>query len=205
MGLTEEEADDYAKQTSITIIAAMVLHPKVQKKAQEELDSVFGNERVPTLEDRARLGYVDRIVQETLRWGPVGPLALPHTCFQDDTYKGYRIPKGAIVAMTHDETVYKNADVFDPDRYLDPSTPLTPGFRWGRRHCPGTHFAEASLFITIASVLTKFDIGVAQDENGKDIIPSRKMNNSSLLTPQNFIFKLTPRSTRHEELIRSGL
>ncbi|CAE6508355.1 unnamed protein product [Rhizoctonia solani] len=95
--------------------------------------------------------------------------------------------------MTRDETVYKNADVFDPDRFLDPSTPLTPGFGWGRRRCPGTHFAEASLFIIIASVLTTFDIGVAQDENGKDIIPSRKM--SSLLTPQNFIFKLTPRST----------
>ncbi|EUC65113.1 cytochrome P450 family protein, partial [Rhizoctonia solani AG-3 Rhs1AP] len=225
MGLTEDEADDYVKQISITIIAggadsavsqllmfllAMVLHPKVQKKAQEELDSVIGNDRLPTHEDRARLEYVDRMVQETLRWGPVGPLALPHTCFQDDTYKGYRIPKGAIIfgnvwAMTRDETVYKNPEVFDPDRFLDPTTPLSPGFGWGRRRCPGTHFAEASLFIIIASMLMTFDIGVAQDENGKDVPPNGKMNNSSLLTPQNFLFKLTPRSKRHEELIRHNL
>ncbi|KAL5635231.1 hypothetical protein ACGC1H_003057 [Rhizoctonia solani] len=201
MGLTEEEADDYAKQISITIIAggvdstvsqllmfllAMVLHPDVQKKAQEELDTMIGTGRLPTHEDRTRLGYVDRMVQETLRWGPVGPLALPHTCFQDDTYKGYRIPKGAIVfgnvwAMTHDETVYKNPEVFDPDRFLDPNIPLSPGFGWGRRRCPGTHFAEASLFIIIASMLMTFDIGVAQDENGKDVPPSGKMKNSSLL------------------------
>ncbi|KAG8727459.1 hypothetical protein FRC11_013136, partial [Ceratobasidium sp. 423] len=76
---------------------AMVLYPEVQKKAQEELDSVVGNTRLPTFEDRPRLGYIERVIQETLRWRPVTALAVPHTCFKDDTYKGYRIPKGAIV------------------------------------------------------------------------------------------------------------
>ncbi|CUA71441.1 O-methylsterigmatocystin oxidoreductase [Rhizoctonia solani] len=225
LGLTEAEADDYAKQISITILAggadttvgqllmfllAMVLHPEVQKKAQEELDFVIGSDRLPTLEDRTQLGYVERVVQETLRWAPVSPLAIPHTCFQDDTYKGYRIPKGAMVfgnvwAMTRDEMVYKNPEVFDPDRFLDEPTPPSPVFGWGRRRCPGTHFAGASLFITIASMLMSFNIGMAQDEHGKDVIPSGEMNNSTLLTPKNFIFKLTSRSSRHEELIQRDL
>ncbi|CEL56349.1 O-methylsterigmatocystin oxidoreductase OS=Aspergillus parasiticus GN=ordA PE=3 SV=1 [Rhizoctonia solani AG-1 IB] len=161
------------------------------------------------MEDRTRLGCVDRIIEETLRWGPVTPIALPHTCFKDDTYKGYRIPKGALVtgnvwAMTRDETVYKDARSFDPDRYLDPATPPSPVFGWGRRRCPGVHFAQASLFITIASILTAFDIGSAKDEDGKDILPSGKMIDSLVVMPEHFEFKLTPRSAKHEELIKNS-
>ncbi|CAE6492252.1 unnamed protein product [Rhizoctonia solani] len=153
IGLTEDEADDYVAQIAITMFAggtdtsvntlimffmAMVLYPDVQKRAQAEIDSVLGHSRLPKVEDRAQLGYVDRVVQETLRWGPVTPLAVPHTCFKDDTYKGYRIPQGSVVtgnvwAMTRDETVYKDAEVFEPDRYLDPVTPASPVFGWGRR------------------------------------------------------------------------
>ncbi|CUA71446.1 O-methylsterigmatocystin oxidoreductase [Rhizoctonia solani] len=222
LGLTEQEADDYVKQISITLVGAgtdttvstlmmfflaMVLYPEVQKKAQAELDSVIGSTRLPTLEDRARLGYIGMIVQEIFRWAPVTSIGLPHTCFHDDMYKGYHIPKGAIVignvwAMTRDSLVYNDPEVFNPDRYSDPSTPPSPVFGWGRRRCPGVHFAEASVFIAIASILSTFNIGVAQDENGQDIRPSRKLVNSIILSPQPFRLKLSPRSPTHEELIR---
>ncbi|CUA67256.1 O-methylsterigmatocystin oxidoreductase [Rhizoctonia solani] len=222
LGLADEEVDDYVKHILITLVGAgrettvntllmfflaMVLHPEVQKKAQEELDSVIGNTRLPNFEDRPQLVYIERVIQELLRWSPVIPLT-PHTCFQDDSYKGYHIPEGAILvgniwAMTRDETVYKDPEAFDPDRFLEPSTPSAPTFGWGRRRCPGVHFAEASLFISIASILMAFDIGVAQDENGKDILPSGKVTNSLVLAPQPFMFRLSPRSTVHEELIRN--
>ncbi|CAE6484384.1 unnamed protein product [Rhizoctonia solani] len=123
IGLTEDEADDYVSQIAITMFSggtdtvsmtlspfiyltvntlimffmAMVLYPDVQKRAQAEIDSMLGHSRLPKVEDRPRLKYVDRVVQETLRWGPVTPIAVPHTCFKDDIYKSYRIPKGAIV------------------------------------------------------------------------------------------------------------
>ncbi|KAL5633648.1 hypothetical protein ACGC1H_003956 [Rhizoctonia solani] len=225
LGLTEQEADDYVAQIAITMFAggadttvstllmflmAMVLYPEVKKKAQEEIDSVLGASRLPKIEDRDQLGYVDRIVQETLRWVPVTPMAVPHACFQDDTYEGYHIPKGAIVignawAITRDETVYANPEAFNPDRYLDPATPPSPVFGWGRRRCPGVHFAQASLFIAIASILMTFNIETVKDENGKDRLPSGKMTNALVLIPEPFVFKLTPRSESHEELIRQSL
>ncbi|CAE6414843.1 unnamed protein product [Rhizoctonia solani] len=224
LGLTEKEADDDVKQVAITLVGAsiettvntllmfflaMTMYPEVQKKAQQELDAVIGNGRLPTFEDRVRLDYIERIIQETLRWRPVTALAVPHTCYQEDTYKGYRIPKGAIVAgnvwaMTRDETVYKDPEAFDPDRFLDPATPPSPVFGWGRRRCPGSHFAQSSLFITIATILMTFNIGAAQDETGKDIIPSGKLVNSLVLTPEQFKLKLTLRSTKHEDLIRNS-
>ncbi|EUC67016.1 cytochrome P450 family oxidoreductase, partial [Rhizoctonia solani AG-3 Rhs1AP] len=224
LGLTEGEADEYVKQVLIVLVgggtdttvntllmffSAMVLYPKVQKKAQEELDSVIGNTRLPTIEDRNQLKYIEMIMQETLRWAPVTPIAIPHTCFQDDTYKGYYIPKGAILignvwAMTRDPTVYTDPEVFNPDRYSDPSTPPSPLFGWGRRRCPGVHFGEASVFIVIASILMSFNIEVTQDENGKDVLPSGEVVDSIILIPQKFMFKLTPRSPTHMGLIQCG-
>ncbi|CAE6423487.1 unnamed protein product [Rhizoctonia solani] len=225
LGLSEEAADDHVKQILITLVGAgiettvntlmmfflaMVLYPEAQKKAQDELDYVLGGTRLPSFDDRTRLGCVERIVQETLRWAPVAGLALPHTCYQDDTYKGYHIPKGAIImgnvwAITRDETVYKNPEAFDPDRFLNPATPPSPVFGWGRRRCPGIHFAQSSLFITIASILATFNIEVARDKDGKQIPPSGKMINSLILAPEEFMLKLTPRSTKHVELIQQSI
>jgi cytochrome P450 len=52
----------------------MVLFPEVQRKAQQEIDSVIGGDRLPTAEDRPRLPYVEALVAEVLRWQPVLPL-----------------------------------------------------------------------------------------------------------------------------------
>jgi cytochrome P450 len=51
----------------------MALFPDVFKKAQSEIDSVIGNERLPMLSDRINLPYVDALIQEVLRWSPVTP------------------------------------------------------------------------------------------------------------------------------------
>ena len=51
----------------------MLLSPDVQKKAQGELDSVIGRDRLPTFEDRPGLPYVDAVCKEVLRWHPVLP------------------------------------------------------------------------------------------------------------------------------------
>ena len=52
----------------ITIfIAAMLLHPHVQRKAQEEIDRVVGRNRLPDLNDREALPYVQCVVNEVMR------------------------------------------------------------------------------------------------------------------------------------------
>jgi cytochrome P450 len=60
--------------TLMVFILSMVLYPDVQKRAQAEIDSVIGTDRLPTFEDRASLPYVDAILRETLRWQPILPL-----------------------------------------------------------------------------------------------------------------------------------
>ena len=46
----------------------MVLHPDVLKKAQEEVDRVVGTDRLPTLEDRPNLPYIECVLKETYRY-----------------------------------------------------------------------------------------------------------------------------------------
>ena len=56
---------------------AMAAYPEVQKKAQEELDSVIGHSRMPTLADRDSLPYIRATVREALRWRTVAPVGEP--------------------------------------------------------------------------------------------------------------------------------
>lgn len=72
-------------------------HPKIQAKAQAELDAVLGSERLPTIADRPSLPYVHAIVKELGRYYTVNPFGLPHASAEDDEYEGYFIPKGTII------------------------------------------------------------------------------------------------------------
>jgi cytochrome P450 len=51
----------------------MALFPDVLKKAQSEVDTVVGNQRLPIISDRSNLPYVDALMKEVLRWNPVVP------------------------------------------------------------------------------------------------------------------------------------
>jgi hypothetical protein len=59
----------------------MVKYPEVQRKAQEELDSVLGTSRMPTFSDLPKLPYVSAIMKEVLRWHAIAP--------QGNVFSGY--------------------------------------------------------------------------------------------------------------------
>lgn len=75
----------------------MALYPEAQRKAQEEIDRILGPNRLPTLDDRHKLPYIDAMVKETFRWHPVGPMGVPYSVTEDEVYAGYLIPKGALI------------------------------------------------------------------------------------------------------------
>lgn len=75
----------------------MVKHPEVKVKAQQELDTVLGPNRIPTFSDKDSLPYISAIVKECLRWQVLVPFALPHLTIADDVYNGYHIPAGTMV------------------------------------------------------------------------------------------------------------
>ena len=56
----------------------MTMYPEAQRKAQEEIDAVVGTHRLPNIDDRDSLPYIDSLLKEVLRWGPATPLGLLH-------------------------------------------------------------------------------------------------------------------------------
>ena len=75
----------------------MASNPHVQTRAQAELDSVVGTDRLPTMADRSALPYMNALVSEILRSHVVVPTGAPHRVTEDDVYEGYFIPKGSLI------------------------------------------------------------------------------------------------------------
>ena len=81
-------------------VLAMCQSPNVLKKAQEELDRVVGDTRMPTFDDESNLSYVRAIIKELLRWRPVNKFGMFHASTEDDCHNGYFIPKDSIVILS---------------------------------------------------------------------------------------------------------
>lgn len=203
-------AVDTAVITLTSFTLAMILFPRVQHKAQEEIDRVVGTGRLPSFADRERLPYISALVQEPLRWWPIAPMGFPYTADDDVEYNGLHIPKSAYLLpavwwFLHDPKVYADSKSFDPERFLSPRNEPDPGvegFGYRRRICPGRFFADSSLYLNIVQALATFNINKAVDSNGMEIDVDVKPQPGILSYPRKFQFKVTPRSQQHIDLIR---
>lgn len=90
--------------------------------------------------------------------------------------------------MSRDEEMYPNASSFNPDRFVTPNKngeyPRDPAqfiFGFGRRICPGMHFADASLYLMISSILSTFDILLPLDGNGVEYTPKEEYVSSVMV------------------------
>src|SRR5260221_451205 len=120
----------------------MAKNPQVQRKTQEEIDRVVGTSRLPDVNDRPDLPYIEAIYRELLRYEPPLSIGVPHCLVEDDIVDGYYIPKGLSIpisgglgtannvslgsivysniwAMTHDENIYPDPFNFKPERFFD--------------------------------------------------------------------------------------
>ncbi|KAF9596258.1 hypothetical protein IFM89_008421 [Coptis chinensis] len=133
-------------------MAELVRNPRVQEKAQEELDRVIGTDRIMTEADITNLPYLQYVAKEALRLHPPTPLMLPHKASANVQIGGYHIPKGSNVhvnvwAIGRDPVIWKEPLEFRPERFIEEDIDmkghdfrLLP-FGAGRRVCPGTQLA----------------------------------------------------------------
>ncbi|KAJ7740813.1 cytochrome P450 [Mycena metata] len=195
-------AADTTVSALATFVLAMIENPAAQKKAQAELDSIVGVGNLPDFTDEAAMPYVSAIVKEVLRWRNVTPIAIPHYLAIEDEYRGYRIP-------AHSVDMYPDPHSFKPERFLLDGK-LNPAIRdpdaafgFGRRICPGRNMAASSLWITIPSILSTFNIRKATDDNGNVVELSHEYAPGLIACPLPFKCSITPRSTQAVEAIQA--
>ncbi|KAI5479627.1 cytochrome P450, family 2, subfamily U [Pseudohyphozyma bogoriensis] len=194
-GLKDEEAvflagamygagSDTTSDAISTFLLAMVAHPHVLAKAQEELERVVGRARFPDFNDQSELVYCNAVIQETMRWRTVIAGGLAHCTTEDDVYQGYFIPKGSTIIPNHwaihlDPEVYPDPHSFKPERFVKDGkligTPYAAqghhGFGFGRRICPGMHIANRSLYIVFTRLMWAADLCHAVDPATGNVIP----------------------------------
>ncbi|KAJ6477480.1 cytochrome P450 [Mycena vulgaris] len=206
---------DTSRVTLLFFLLAMMENPDIAKRAQHEIDSVVKPGHLPDFEDYDAMPYVTALLKELLRWRPAAPMGVPHFLSVEDVYQGYRIPAGSVVianawAMLHDETVYPEPEVFNPERFLcNGNLDLNirgpdAGFGFGRRECPGQSMAFDTLWIMVASMLAVFDITKPLGADGQPIEPPVGFISDIGMAPLPFKCSITPRSKEAVELIRAA-
>ncbi|RDX75604.1 Cytochrome P450 78A3, partial [Mucuna pruriens] len=188
------------------ILARMVLHPKVQRKVQEELDAVVGvgGSRALTEEDVAATVYLPAVVKEVLRLHPPGPLlSWARLAITDTTIDGYHVPAGTTAmvnmwAIARDSEVWVDPLEFKPERFVGGEAEfsvfgsdlrLAP-FGSGRRTCPGKTLGLTTVTFWVARLLHEFEWLPSDEGNGVDLTEVLRLS-CEMANPLNV--KLRPR------------
>ncbi|EOA35339.1 hypothetical protein CARUB_v10020525mg [Capsella rubella] len=159
-----------ADTTAVVIewaMAEMIKCPTVQQKAQQELDSVVGKQRLMSESDIPKLPYLQCVVKEALRLHPSTPLMLPHKASETVWVGGYKVPKGATVyvnvqAIGRDPANWRNPYEFRPERFLQEETDVKGRdfrvlpFGSGRRMCPAAQLSMNLMTLVMGNLLQCF-------------------------------------------------
>ncbi|XP_073983668.1 cytochrome P450 306a1-like isoform X2 [Rhodnius prolixus] len=147
----------------------LAVKPDIQRKVQEELDSVLKERDVPCLDDMQYLPYTEACLKEAQRIRSVVPLGIPHGTWADTELAGYRIPKGTMLlpvqwAVHMNPDVWKYPEIFQPERFLDENnktnnkhTHFMP-FQIGKRMCLGDELARMLMFLFGAGIIKVFNV-----------------------------------------------
>ncbi|XP_043502779.1 cytochrome P450 4C1-like isoform X2 [Polistes fuscatus] len=154
--------------------------PEVQQRVYEELYQMYGSsdhQNVPiTLQDIKKMKYLERVIKETLRLFPAGPII--GRVLQKDVKvdENVVIPKDCDLMLTiftlhRNDKYWKDPLTFNPDRFLpgnyDPKCFLP--FSAGKRDCIGQTFAMFEMKAIVATILRKFVVQIDNPVIVKDI------------------------------------
>jgi cytochrome P450 len=81
-----------------------------------------------------------------------------------NTFSSLWVASSLLREILHDPAAYPEPDAFKPERFLNSDGSLLDdptvisAFGYGKRICPARHFADATLFIFVASLFSVFNI-----------------------------------------------
>ncbi|MGV9787960.1 cytochrome P450 [Streptomyces sp. NPDC003435] len=144
-------------------------HPEVAARARAEVDRVWGDTPEPGYDQVARLRYLRRVLDESLRLWPTAP-AFAREATQDTVLAGeHPMRRGGwalvLTPMLHrDPEVWgEDAERFDPDRFdakaVRARAPHTfKPFGTGARACVGRQFALHEATLVLGLLLRRYEL-----------------------------------------------
>ncbi len=143
-------------------------HPDIEAKLHQEVDSVLANQ-LPTVQDLARMPYVDMIVREVLRCYPPAWL-VGRQPIEDVLIGPYCIPTGSLILISpylthHTAAYFAEPDRFMPERFEENAPQPYPRhayfpFTDGPRICAGNAFAMMEARLVLALISQRFRLSL---------------------------------------------
>ncbi|AOW93501.1 cytochrome P450 [Rhodococcus sp. WMMA185] len=170
-------------------------HPEVLAKAQAEVDTVWGDE-APTFEQIAKLRYVRRVLDESLRLWPTAPAYGREAKVPTTLVGKYPMNVGdwvlVLIPSLHRDPVWgDDPEAFDPDNFLPERVRARPAhvykpFGTGKRACIGRQFALHEAVLVLGTILHRYQI--VGDPNYR-----LKVSERLTLMPEGFTLQLRRR------------
>ncbi|KAJ6634646.1 Cytochrome P450 4C1 [Pseudolycoriella hygida] len=144
------------------------LHPEIQDKVYNELDSIFhGSDRKVTLSDMSEMKYLERVIKEAMRLYPPVPI-IGRRLSENIQLDEYCIPEGCMIKIDlynlhRDPRFFADPETFDPDRFLPDSMHSRHPFAYlpfsaGPRNCIGQKFAAYEQKAVVSTILRHFTV-----------------------------------------------
>lgn len=178
-------------------IVYLILNPDIQTKMRKEIESLVGSAQLPRMQHRQDMPYTEAVLAETQRCGDIVPLSLFHGVEKEVIFKGYRIPKDAVITPNLDSVMFDPKEfadpfTFNPKRFLDENgklcnTEKVVPFSLGRRVCLGESLARMELFLILTGVVQRFEL-LPDGEN----LPSLDPIIGATRSPKPFTFRAVP-------------
>jgi aromatase len=121
---------------------------------------------------KKRTVLLDSVINETLRFKPVGPVVLRETVEADPAFPGGPIPQGAAVLvhlaeMNLREEYWQDPKIFNPKRFLDAKSSEKKvffPFGEGPKGCIGMHLGRREVVAIVETVVSQYDMSIEGDE-----------------------------------------
>nr|UZE89849.1 cytochrome P450 CYP304V1 [Chrysoperla zastrowi sillemi] len=192
-----------ANTTVLAFTFLRILHnPHVQTKIQQEIDTVVGSGRYPTLDDRSKMIYTEATIKEGLRMDALNPLGIPRECNQDTYFQGYFIPKGTFMvpgnhSSNMDTKLWGDPENFRPERFIDTNGHLVKKdyallFGAGKRVCVGETFSRQNMFLFLSMLMQNFQFSVPDGESLPETTYQNYINGINV-APKEFWIYAKPR------------
>ncbi len=158
-------------------------NPSKQERLHQEIDAVIGKDRLPSVEDRSNMPYMEAVMTEVHRLSSLAFVGVMREVKNSVDIGPYHLPRGTKLIpsnywIMHDPKYWSNPESFIPERFIhedsksfEPDERCIP-FGMGKRNCLGKNLAQVEFFLFLAGFVQSFEFVLPTEVAARELEPT---------------------------------